>query len=156
MQNNETSKNKLNYNEETETVHNNNLGKIALSNNKKDFHEAEQPPQKIAESFIRRHGPMFSAFAKDGSLNYVPSTTAKSFAFYPKECRIEAPISWFANPEYTEEELEFANYHELAHFIDMRKNPEAYLKNFQEIKKDAEKLAKKYCVLHTMPSAEIW
>ena len=104
--------------------------------------------RKSAEQFIRRYGRLFSLFARDGSLNYEPNPNASTFSFHPKSFKIEAPTSWFVNPEYTEDELQFANYHELAHFTDMRKNPEAYLKNFEDIEKEAEDLAKDYCGSH--------
>lgn len=104
--------------------------------------------KKLAEQFIRRYGRLFSVFARDSSLNFVPNPNAETFSFHPKEFKIEAPVSWFANPEYTENELQFANYHELAHFMDMRKNPDAYLENFKQIEKDAESLAQKYHASH--------
>lgn len=104
--------------------------------------------KKLAKQFIRRYGPLFSVFARDSSLNFVPNPNAKTFSFHPKEFKIEAPVSWFANPEYTENELQFANYHELAHFMDMRKNPDAYLENFKQMEKDAESLAQKYHASH--------
>lgn len=104
--------------------------------------------RKSAEQFIRRYGRLFGLFARDGSLNYEPNPNASTFSFDAKNFKIEAPTSWFANPEYTEDELQFANYHELAHFIDMRKNPEAYLKNFEEMEKEAGVLAKKYHASH--------
>ncbi|MBR3353558.1 VWA domain-containing protein [Candidatus Saccharibacteria bacterium] len=104
--------------------------------------------KKLAKQFIRRHGRLFSVFARDSSLNFVPNPNAETFSFHPKEFKIEAPVSWFANPEYTENELQFANYHELAHFMDMRKNPDAYLENFKQMEKDAESLAQKYHASH--------
>lgn len=104
--------------------------------------------KKLAKQFIRRHGRLFSVFARDSSLNFVPNPNAETFSFHPKEFKIEAPVSWFANPEYTENELQFANYHELAHFMDMRKNPDAYLENFKQMEKDAESLTQKYHASH--------
>lgn len=101
-----------------------------------------------AEQFIRRHGRWLSLFARDGSINYKPNPNAETFSFHPKDFKIEVPTSWFANPEYTEDELLFANHHELGHFMDMRKNPEAYLENFKEMEKDADILAKKYHASH--------
>lgn len=101
-----------------------------------------------ARSFIRRHGQMLSLFAKDSSLRFVPSKNAETFAFYPKEFRVEVPLTWFADERYTEDELDFANHHEIAHFIDMRKNPQAYIDNFDTIEQDAKRLASNYLADH--------
>lgn len=110
--------------------------------------------RKKADGFIRRHGRMLSFFAKDSSLNFTPSKDAETFAFYPKEYKVEVPLSWFASEKYTDNELQFANYHELSHFIDMRKNPEAYLENFDKMREDAMALAKKYCRTHPGEATE--
>lgn len=104
--------------------------------------------EDVARSFIRRHGSMLSLFAKDSSLRFVPSENADTFAFYPKEFKVEVPLSWFANEKYTENELDFANHHEIAHFIDMRKNPQAFIDGFENMGQEAERLANDYLASH--------
>lgn len=126
-----------------------NLGHMALKStqNLSEDINHEQPEtgtEEAAKSFIHRYGQQLSLFARDSSLSFVPSETGKTFSFNPKKFEVSVPLDWFANEKYTEDELSFANHHEIAHFIDMRKNPEAYLKNFDQIEKDAEDLAKEY------------
>ena len=105
-------------------------------------------PEKVARHFIKRHGQQLGLFARDSSLSFEPSPAAETFSFHPKEFKVEMPLKWFASEEYTENELDFANHHELAHFIDMRKNPEAYLENFDRMEQKAETLAKQYLQKH--------
>ena len=110
--------------------------------------KTEAPEKVKADSFLRRHGRELALFSKDSKLTFVPSTSAETFAFYPQEFKVEAPLSWFANEKYNDDELNFANHHEIAHFIDMKKNPEAYLENFEYIEQKAEGLAKDYLAKH--------
>lgn len=108
----------------------------------------ETPEKNKADSFLRRHGRELALFSKDSKLTFVPSTSAETFAFYPKEFKVEAPLNWFASEKYNDDELNFANHHEIAHFIDMKKNPEAYLENFERMEHRAEELAKDYLAKH--------
>jgi uncharacterized protein TP_0246 len=100
--------------------------------------------QHQAEAHIKENGRLLSLFAKDSTLYFEPSSSAETFAFYPEENKVELPMSWFENDQYTDAELRWAQYHELAHFIDMRKNPEAFLQNFKDIEQTANQLAKSY------------
>lgn len=109
----------------------------------KQFQLVEAAERK-AKANIKENGRLLSLFAKDSSLYFKPSLTAETFAFYPEENKVELPISWFHNEQYTDSELRWAQYHELAHFIDMRKNPEAFLDNFKQIHNTAKQLAYKY------------
>ena len=127
------------------------LGSAALKNSPtpESSSSAKTTPQQSAERFIHRHGEQLSLFARDSSLHFVPSTSAKTFAFFPKTFEVQVPTSWFANEKYDENELQFANYHELAHFIDMRKNPTVFLDNFSCMEKDAQALATQYLATHS-------
>lgn len=98
----------------------------------------------IAERFITAHLRGLSEFAGDSSLRYEVQEQGKTFAFYPREKKVKLPAKWF-DGEYSDGELVFSSFHELAHFIDMRKNPEEYLKNFERLEEKAENLAKQYC-----------
>ena len=109
----------------------------------KQFQLVEAAERK-AKANIKENGRLLSLFAKDSSLYFKPSLTAETFAFYPEENKVELPISWFHNEQYTDSELRWAQYHELAHFIDMRKNPEAFLDNFKQIHNTAKQLAYEY------------
>ena len=130
---------------EASRVKSKDFGHVALeSANQPDEKAKATDLEKKAKSFVRRHGQQLSLFAKDSSLSFVPSKTDKTFSFDAKKFEVNVPLSWFASEQYTEDELDFANHHELAHFIDMRKNPEAYLENFEQMREEAADLAKKY------------
>ncbi len=107
---------------------------------------AEQ--QKKADSFIRAHGPLLSLFSKDSSLRFASSATDSTFSFDASNFTVNVPLSWFAEGKYSDSELLFANYHERAHFLDMRKNPEAYIGCFDYMKEKSGKLAKSYRAKH--------
>ena len=115
------------------------LAGVALNN----FELMEEARRK-AEANIQENSRLLSLFAKDSSLYFEPSPTAKTFAFYPEENKVELPISWFENDQYNDSELRWAQYHELAHFIDMRKNPEAFLRQFENMQQTADKLTSDY------------
>ncbi len=106
-----------------------------------DLHTIEQARNE-AVTMIRQEGPSLATFAGDASLRYTPSLTAQTFAFYPLENRIEVPVKWFIDKGYTTKELRWALYHELSHFMDMRKNPSEFLENFDKIKDQAKKIEK--------------
>ena len=110
--------------------------------------ESTDQKAKTAETFLRRHGRLFSLFAKDSTLHFSPAEDAETFSFSPETFTVNVPLDWFANEKYNENELQFANYHELAHFIDMRKNPKAFLGNFERMEKKAGELAKEYLSKH--------
>ncbi len=110
---------------------------------------ADMPRRKRkAEAFLAPRRPLFSAFAKDSSLNFKPSGEISTFAFSHKDFTVLVPLEWFASDKYDDDELEFANYHELSHFADMRKNPKAYVGEFEREQKKADELAKEYLKSH--------
>lgn len=128
------------------------LGRVALSSNdeaNKNKKESDSiNPEKRAREFLRRHGQILTVFARDSSINFIFSKTAESFSFDAISFEVTIPVGWFSDERFTEGELDFANRHELAHFIDMRKNPDAYLEKFDRIREDAEKLARDYVRKH--------
>ena len=109
---------------------------------------SEKSSREKAEDFVRRNQTEFDHFAHGYNIKYEPSATAKTFAFYPKEMKIEMPVSWFESDSYSEDELKFTNYHELSHFMDMRKNPEAFIDNFDGMRADAKRYAADYLKSH--------
>ena len=109
-----------------------------------------KPSDSDIHSFMRRHGRDLSAFAGDASLNYKTHNTPgiDTAYFNPKEVSINIPESWLSNPEYNQPQLKWIQYHELSHFIDMRKNPEVFLDNFKKMEQDAEKLTRDIIARH--------
>ena len=95
-------------------------------------------------SFMRKHGRDLSVFAGDASLGYKTHNTPgiNTAYFDAKDVTINIPESWLSSPEYTQPQLKWIQYHELSHFIDMRKNPDVFLDNFDQMHKDAENLAR--------------
>lgn len=124
------------------------IGATALGTEAAGEDEEKVDLEAKANSFLRQHGRELALFSKDSKLIFTPSTSAKTFAFYPKELKVEAPLSWFASEKYNDDELSFANHHEIAHFIDMRKNPDAYLKNFEYMRQKSDELAEGYLKKH--------
>ena len=105
---------------------------------------------RTANRFLDARRQLFSAFAKDSSLNFKLSAhgNGDTFAFDAKSFTVKMPLSWFENGKYSESELAFVLYHELSHFADMRKNPKAYLASFDYTEKKGEKLAGEYVLSH--------
>jgi len=104
--------------------------------------------ERKAQQFTRRYGRNLSLFSRDSSLQFEMSTDASTFAFDASSFKVLVPLEWFSKGEYGENELLFANYHERAHFIDMRKNPKAYLGNFDRMRTKSKELAADYCADH--------
>ena len=135
---------------------NRNVGKrvFGIVNNPAQAEAKNSSAQAEAKSFIARNMRNIIAFAKDSTLTFEPSLQAQTFAFYPKEHKVELPLSWFADEKYAEKELLFADYHELAHFSDMRKNPQAYLDNFDRMEKESKRMADAYCQKNQCPNRQ--
>ena len=109
-----------------------------------------KPSDSDIHSFMRQHGRDLSAFAGDASLDYKTHNTPgiDTAYFDPKEVSINIPESWLSNPEYNQPQLKWIQYHELGHFIDMRKNPEVFLDNFKKMEQDAERLTRDIIARH--------
>lgn len=109
-----------------------------------------RPSDSDIHSFMRRHGRDLSVFAGDASLKYkIHNTPGINTAYFnPKEVSINIPESWLGNPEYNQPQLKWIQYHELGHFIDMRKNPEVFLDNFKKMEQDAERLTRDIIARH--------
>lgn len=100
-----------------------------------------------SEIFVRSIKSPLAVFSGDSSLIYKSSETAKTFSFEATKGVVNVPEAWF-DGKYEDGELRFAAHHELAHFMDMRKNPDAYLKIFDESEQDAKGMADKYLREH--------
>jgi uncharacterized protein YegL len=93
--------------------------------------EKERDLMIEVKEVVRKEEKHLAVFAKDSSLRYEVSRDASTFAFYPEENKVEIPIGWFMEKDCSPERIRWALYHELSHFIDMRKNPKAYMENFE-------------------------
>lgn len=109
---------------------------------KQELLKKERVRQALSQvrEMIRRESRDLVTFAGDASIFYQASAEAKYFSYDPTENRIEVPALWFIEKGYSVEEIKFAFYHELGHFIDMRKNPLAYLKHFDRLEQEAIKV----------------
>lgn len=150
MNDNNTLSNQINENNYQNILRDENrkLGSLALTKQGDSQVDRSEESLRKVNSFIKRNGRLLSIFSRDASLKFVPSKNAETFSFNASDYSINVPIKWFENDNYTEDELLFANYHERAHFIDMRENPEAYLDNFSQMEQDADKLSASYCKKH--------
>ncbi len=86
---------------------------------------------KMISKIIKHESPHLAVFAGDSSLRFIPSREAPSFSFLPETYEVVVPVQWFLEKDYSPDEICWALFHELAHFIDMRENPEAFLDNFK-------------------------
>ncbi len=100
-----------------------------------------------AKQFVNTIAKPLSVFMEDSSLTYVTSKEDETFCIYPKTGEIHVPEKWFTG-EYSDLELRFSAHHEAAHFMDMRKNPETFMKNFEEAEEMSHKMAKEYLRKH--------
>ena len=150
MNNNNTLPNQINENNYQDASRNKDriLGSLALTKQGDSQQDRSDESLRKVNSFINRNGRLLNVFSRDASLKFVPSKNAETFSFDASNYSINVPTKWFENDDYTENELLFANYHERAHFIDMRKNPKAYIDNYSQMEQDAAKLSISYCKKH--------
>ena len=124
------------------------VGAVALKTEASVDNDPDAYLKARANSFLRRHGQEFGIFSRRSKLRFVPALNDTTFSFDAENLTVNAPIGWFASERYNDDELSFANHHEIAHFLDMQKNPDAFLKNFEYMEQRAESLAKDYLVKH--------
>ena len=86
---------------------------------------------KMISKIIRHESFHLAVFAGDSSLRFISSREARSFTFLPETYEIIVPVQWFLEKDYSPDEICWALFHELGHFIDMRENPEVFLDNFK-------------------------
>jgi len=124
------------------------VGGENISNVEDAREEKKRRVERIIRSFYSgQRGKTFSLFARDSSLQF-EITGDETYSFEPGNMKVNIPFGWFASGMWTDGEIEFANYHELSHFIDMRINPEAFMDRFDHCKKKAEELAREYVRTH--------
>lgn len=97
-----------------------------------------------AERFIKENIQALLEFAGDSSLTFGYSPNIEAPTFYPRTGRIDLPLSWFDNEQYTNSELLWAVHHEVGHFIDMRKNPQAFFDKYDHLEQLADELTDEY------------
>ena len=90
--------------------------------------------KKEAQEFLDSHRRLFNTFAKDVSLRFKLSD---AFFIDLKNGEINLDIRWFAEKEYSKEQILWAVLHESVHFIDLANDPERMMANFEHIKRKA-------------------
>lgn len=101
----------------------------------KDFEALERFKQE-AQEFLDSHRKLFATFAKDVSLRFKLSN---AFFIDLKNGEINLDVGWFAEREYSKEQILWAVLHEHVHFIDLANDPEQMMANFEYIKQKARK-----------------
>ena len=86
---------------------------------------------KKAESFIDGYRPLFNSFARDVSLEFVPK--AEDFKINLETGKVDLDIRWFKEKDYNLNQLIWACFHELGHFKDMKRDPEAFKRKHEYI-----------------------
>ena len=87
-----------------------------------------------AQEFLDSHRRLLATFAKDVSLRFKLSN---AFFIDLKNGEINLDIRWFAERDYSKEQILWALLHENVHFIDLANDPEQMMANFDYIKQGA-------------------
>ncbi|MDP3696952.1 MAG: vWA domain-containing protein [Candidatus Taylorbacteria bacterium] len=90
--------------------------------------------KKEAQEFLDSHRRLLATFAKDVSLRFKLSN---AFFIDLKNGEINLDIRWFAERDYSKEQILWALLHENVHFIDLANDPEQMMANFEYIKQGA-------------------
>lgn len=98
--------------------------------------EALERYKQEAQEFLDSHRRLFTTFARDVSLRFKLSD---AFFIDLKNGEINLDIGWFAEREYSKEQILWAVLHEHVHFIDLANDPERMMANFEYIKQEARK-----------------
>ena len=83
------------------------------------------------EKFLDAHKALFTTFAKDVSLTFKPAF--EGFKINLKEGKVFIDMRWFRERGYSQDQIVWACFHELAHFADLKSDPEGTLKNFNYV-----------------------
>lgn len=123
-----------------------NINKNKMPETEEEMKEFIEQKKKEAQEYIEQNSANLAMFTGDSSLKYIPSN---GFCYYPETNEIHLDLSFFIEKGYSSEQILWALYHEGSHFRDKRENPEAFLKNFENIRETGKKeissiLEKKY------------
>lgn len=103
---------------------------------KADFSDELKKYQEEGQKLIDSYQRFFVTFAKDISLSFKMSD---GFYIDLEEGEINLDTKWFAEKEFSKEQILWANLHELSHFRDLAEDPKQMLDNFEYIRKQAKK-----------------
>ncbi|MGB4076203.1 MAG: vWA domain-containing protein [Minisyncoccia bacterium] len=102
--------------------------------------ESQERMKEEMGALLASHGPLFSTFAEDVSLTFTPSNF---FAIDLEKGIVHFDLSWFAEQNYSKEQVVWAAFHELSHFRDLAKDPKRMFENFEYIKRCAKRTSVK-------------
>jgi len=92
----------------------------------------QEDGQKMIDSYRR----FFATFAKDVSLSFKMSN---GFYIDLEKGEVNLDTKWFAEKEFSSEQILWANLHELSHFRDLAEDPKQMMENFEYIRVQAKK-----------------
>ena len=99
---------------------------------------------ELQKTFIEQKRDLFEMFSKNAGVKIEPGTGFK--IIFDKPIRIELDAAdWekMQSGEFTEEEMLWSSFHELAHFLDMQDDPEGMRSHFDQMKEKAKTLTPK-------------
>ncbi len=114
------------------------------SKEEEPFKEKEQPEEPSAElkqyqeegqEMIDSYRKFFMTYAKDVSLDFKMSD---GFYIDLESGVVNLDTKWFAEKDFSKEQILWANLHELSHFRDLAQDPEGMMKNFEYIREQAK------------------
>jgi len=103
---------------------------------KEEFSEELKKYQKEGQKMIDSYRKFFTTFAKDISLDFKMSN---NFYIDLENGEVNLDTKWFAEKEFSKDQILWANLHELSHFRDLAGDSERVLKNFGYIMEQAQK-----------------
>lgn len=101
-----------------------------------EFSEELKEYQKEGQEMIDSYRRFFMTYAKDVSLDFKMSN---GFYIDLENGEVNMDTKWFAEKDFSKEQILWANLHELSHFRDLAQDPEKMMKNFDYIKEQAKK-----------------
>jgi len=101
-----------------------------------EFSEELKKYQKQGQEMIDSYRKFFMTFAKDISLDFKMSD---GFYIDLENGEVNMDTKWFAEKEFSKEQIIWANLHELSHFRDLANDSEQMMKNFDYIGEQAKK-----------------
>jgi hypothetical protein len=102
------------------------------------YAEKPKPSEIKPEQFIERNKFVYQSFGGDPTIKYVPNEQGFYFAHEPGQIGYNS--SWIEQGR-DGDLINWAIFHELSHFADLRSDPEGYISQFDGAKSKAIKLA---------------
>ncbi len=111
--------------------------KTIENDNKIDPEKTRQKYQQI----LSKMRPELASYSGDASIDYIFDNSAETFYYSPEGNKVAIPDQVAEKLDYDSDQVKWCLFHELSHFIDMRKNPDRFLEEFDFMKAEADKLA---------------